>query len=176
MLHKAGQEKHGEHSSIFARWLSDYKNRKSLSDIGWTVQDIMLFDRVALDNHSFVATRAESIRNSEHWILKLNQDGAHQPLNQRPDFAQPKREGKILHDEYMARTQQEYRIIPRSQQARQRQEQTSEGIEEQAGASIKQPQGSVSLSSPSSSSTNWERNKWTIKSWNSWHSSRSDHS
>ena len=34
MLHKAGQKKQGEHSSIRARRLSDYKYRKSLSDIG----------------------------------------------------------------------------------------------------------------------------------------------
>ena len=33
-------------------WLSDYKFRKSLSDIGWTEQDTMLFDRIALDNHA----------------------------------------------------------------------------------------------------------------------------
>ena len=72
-----------------------------------TEQDTMLFDRTALENHSYVATRAERIRNSEHWILKLNQDGAQQPLNQRPDFAQAKRECKRLHDKYMTRTQQE---------------------------------------------------------------------
>ena len=68
----------------------------------------MLHDRTALENHSFVATRVERIRNSEHWILKLNQDGVQQPLNQRPDFAQAERECKRLHDEYMARTQQEF--------------------------------------------------------------------
>ena len=63
----------------------------------------MLFYRIALENHSHVATRAERIRNYEHWILKLNQDGAQQPLNQRVDCAQAKRECKRLHDEYMAK-------------------------------------------------------------------------
>ena len=91
MLHKAGQKKHGGHSSILARWHNKYSYRDSLTRIGWTEQDIMLFDRIALENHSYVATRAERIRNSEHWILKLNQDGAQQPLNQRPNFAQTKR-------------------------------------------------------------------------------------
>ena len=81
-------------------------------------------------NHKYTATRAERIRHSEHWVLKLNQDGPEQPLNQRPDLAQAKRECKRLHDEYMARTQQEYRTIPRSQQVRQRKEQQFEGIEE----------------------------------------------
>ena len=98
MVHKTGQKKHGSHSSNIARWLNNYKYRKSLSDIGWNEQDIMLFDRIALENYPFVATRAERIRNSEHWILKLDQDGAQQPLNQRPDFAQAKREC-----EYMAK-------------------------------------------------------------------------
>ena len=130
MLHKAGQEKHGSHSSNIARWLNDYKNRKSLSDIGWNEQDIMLLDRIALENYSFVLTRAERIRNSEHWILELNQDGAQQPSNQRPDFAQAKRECKRSHDEYVARTQQEYRTALRSQQVRQRKEQPFDGIEE----------------------------------------------
>ena len=144
-------------------------------------------------NHSFlrdgsatlmVATRAERIRHSEHWILKLNQDGPRQPLIQRPDFAQAKRECNTLHDEYMARTQQEYRTIPWSQQVRQRKEQQFEGIEEYDNAVdrrtgwrfYKPARGNLSLSSPSSSSTNWESNHWTTRSWNSWHSSRSDHS
>ena len=82
MLHKACQKKHGGHSSILARWHSDYKYRDSLTRIGWTEQDIMLFDRIALENHSHVATKAEKIGNSEHWVLKLNQDGGQQPLNQ----------------------------------------------------------------------------------------------
>ena len=59
----------------------------------------MPFDRIVLENHKYVATNAEMIRNSEHGILKLNQDGPQQPLNQRPDFAQAKKECKRLHDE-----------------------------------------------------------------------------
>ena len=49
MLHKAGRKKHGEHSSILARWHSDFNFRFSLTRIGWTEQDIMLFDRIALE-------------------------------------------------------------------------------------------------------------------------------
>ena len=63
VLHKAGQKKHGGHSSILARWHSDYKYRDSLTRIGWTEQDIMPYDRTALENHSYVATKAERIRN-----------------------------------------------------------------------------------------------------------------
>ena len=113
-----------------------------------------------------VATRAERSRHSEHWILKLNQDGPQQPFNQRPDFAQAKRECKRLHDEYMARTQKEYRTIPRSQQVRQRKVQQFEGIDEYdyvvdprtGWRFCKTAPGNLSPSSPSSSSTNWQQN------------------
>ena len=48
MVHKAASDKkHGEHSSILATWRSDNRYTKSLSDIGWTEMDIMLFDRFA---------------------------------------------------------------------------------------------------------------------------------
>ena len=105
---------------------------------------------------------------------KLNKDGPQQPLNQRPDFAQAKRECKRSHHEHMARTQQEYRTILRSQQVRQRKEQC-EGIEEddyavdpRTGWRFFEPaRRSLSLSSPAFSS---------MDCWNSWHSSRSDHS
>ena len=80
--------------------------------------------------HFYVATRAERIQNSKHWILTLNKEGPKQPLNQRPDFAQAKRECERLHDEHLARSQEEYRTIPRSQQVRQRKEQQFEGTEE----------------------------------------------
>ena len=61
MLHKAGQKKHGQHSCILVRWLSDDRYRKSLSDIGWNESDIMLFDRIAVEKHRYVATKAERI-------------------------------------------------------------------------------------------------------------------
>ena len=50
MLHEAGLTRHGEH--FLARWHSNYKYRNSLTRIGWTEQDIILFDRIALENHS----------------------------------------------------------------------------------------------------------------------------
>ena len=104
--------------------------RNSLSLIGWTEQDIVLFDRMALENHSYLATKAERSRNSTYWILTLYQEGAQQPLHQRPNFAQAKRGCKRLHGEHMAKTQQDYRTIPRSQQIRQRKGQAFEGVEE----------------------------------------------
>ena len=62
MFHKVGQEKHGKHSSILARW-HNYEYGKSLSEIGWTEEHLMLYDRNALENHTYVATRAERSRN-----------------------------------------------------------------------------------------------------------------
>ena len=84
----------------------------------------------------------------------------------------------------MAKTQQDYRTIPRSQQVRPSKRQAFEGFAEYdyevdprtGWRFYKQHQGNLSLSSPSSSSTNWDRNTWTTRSWNSWHSSRSDNS
>ena len=77
----------------------------------------------------YVATQAERIQNSKHWILTLNTDGPQQPLNQRPDFAQANRECKRLHDEHLARNQENYRTIPCSQQIGQRKGQQFENEE-----------------------------------------------
>ena len=107
------------------------KYRKSLSDIGWREHHIFLHDRIALETHIYKATRAERIQIANNWILAANSEGGTQlPLNQRPDFAQAKRECKRLHDEHLARTQQEDRDIPRSQQTIQRKRQQFEGHED----------------------------------------------
>ena len=93
-------------------------------------EHIKLYDRIALEEHIDVTTRADRIQNSKHWILTLNAKGPKQSLNQRPDFAQAKREFTRLHDEHLTRTQQQYRDILRSQQIRQRKGHQSEGNEE----------------------------------------------
>ena len=64
----------------------------------------MLYDRIALEKHLHVATKAERIQNSKHWILTINAEGPQQPL--------------------------ENRTIPRSQQIRQRKGQQFKGNEE----------------------------------------------
>ena len=90
----------------------------------------MLYDRIALEKHIYVATKVERIQNSKHWILTINAEGPQQPLNQRPDRVKAKRECTRLHDEHLARPQEEYRTIPHSQQVRQRKGQQFEGNEE----------------------------------------------
>ena len=115
MLKKARQQKHGRHPTILSRWCASQTQRDSLYAIGWREKHIMLYDRIAVEKHIYVATRAERIQNSKHWIITLSAEGPQQTLNQRPDFAQAKRECKRLHDEHLARTQEEYTTMPRSQ-------------------------------------------------------------
>ena len=129
-LKKARQGKHGCHPTILSRWYDDGEYRKSLSAIGWKENHIILYDRIAVEKHIYLATRAERNQNSKHWILTINAEGFQQTPNQRPDFAQAKRECKRLHDEHLAKTQEENRTIPRSQQRRQRKGQQFEGNEE----------------------------------------------
>ena len=130
MLKKARQKKHGNHTTILSQWYASESYRDSLSEIGRKEKDMMLFDRIALEKHVYVATKAQRIQNSKHWILTLNAEGPQQPLNQPPDFAQAKRECKRLHDEHLARTQLDYRTIPRSDQVRQGEEKQFDGTEE----------------------------------------------
>ena len=68
------------------RWHDDDKYRKSLSDIGWTEEQISQCDAIALEDHSFVATRQEGSRNEnilEHFFECTRYSRA---LNQRSDF------------------------------------------------------------------------------------------
>ena len=59
MLQKARQPKHGENKSMLERWHKDEQYRKSLSEIGWTEEQIFEYDNIALEDHSYVATRSE---------------------------------------------------------------------------------------------------------------------
>ena len=97
MLQTARQPKHGGNNSILERWHKDDQYRKSLSEIGWTEEQIIEYDKIALEDHSYVATKPETIQSTKHWVLRL----LNNHLNQRPDFAQAKRECKRIHDEHV---------------------------------------------------------------------------
>ena len=99
MLKKARQKKHRRHPTILSRLYASESYRNSLYAIGWREKHIMLYDRIALEKHFYVATRPERIQNPKRWILTINAEGPQRPLNQRPDFAQAKRECNRLHDE-----------------------------------------------------------------------------
>ena len=59
----------------------------------------MLYDQIALENHDYIATKAQRIQNSKHWVLSINADGPLPPRQQRPDYAAAKRECQRLQDE-----------------------------------------------------------------------------
>ena len=188
MLKKARHGKHGCHPTILSRWCGEEEYRKSLSAKGWKQHHIILYDGIAVEKHIYIATRAERIQNSKRWIFTIN---AEETLNQRPDFAQAKRECKRLHDEHLARTQEEYRTIPRSPQTRQRKGQQVEGNEEYdyavdpetgwrfykgSGGNLQTTSSGsrANLQTASSSSSTWDQTQWKTSNWNSWHSSSPD--
>ena len=92
MLQKARQTKHGGDNTFLERLHKDEQYRKSLSDIGWIEEPIIPYDELALEGHSFFATREERTRNEKNWVLSLNEEGVQGPLNQRPDFVEAQRE------------------------------------------------------------------------------------
>ena len=58
-MHKtARQQKHGSHPTTLSRWYASESYRDSLSAIGWKEKDIILKNRIALEKHFYVATRA----------------------------------------------------------------------------------------------------------------------
>ena len=76
MLQKAHQPKHGGYKTILDRCHKDDKKRKSLSVFGWTEEQIIQYDELALEEHSSCATIEERTRNEKHWVLSLDEEGA----------------------------------------------------------------------------------------------------
>ena len=72
MLRKARKHKSGGYKTNLERWHDDEKHRKSLSDIGWTEEQIIQYDEIASEDHSCVATRQERGRNDKSWKISLN--------------------------------------------------------------------------------------------------------
>ena len=66
MLQKARQPTHGGYKTILDRWHKDDDNRKSLSDIGWTEGHIIQYDKIALEDHFYIATPKERARNEKN--------------------------------------------------------------------------------------------------------------
>ena len=70
---------------ILSRWYGDDEYRKSLSDIGWREHHVLLFDRIALERHIYVATQ-----NSKHWILTIHAERPQQPSINDPTLLKRK--------------------------------------------------------------------------------------
>ena len=87
----------------FERWHKDDNYRKSLSNIWWVEEQIMQYDKIALEDHSYIAAKEERTLEKS-WVLKLNKGCVQGPLNQRPHFVEAKRQMKRLHDEHVKET------------------------------------------------------------------------
>ena len=152
----------------------------SLSEIGWTEEQIVQFDKLALEDHSYTATREERERNEKMWVLKLNKEGPQAPRNQWPDYGEAKREMKRQHDEHVKEISEGIVPLHPEQRLRQHRGQKFQGLAEhhyridpQTGWRFHstEPQGNVARQTPSSSTTNWKyQDTWTTRSWD-WHNS-----
>ena len=183
MLQNARQPKHGGYKTILKRWHKDYKYHESVADIGWTEEQIIQHDQLALEDHSKSATSEERDRTEKSWVLKLNKEGSQGPMNQGRDFVEATREMKRLHDEHAKEISEGNTPIHLVQRSRQRRHQQCEGLEEynfyvdaQTGwrTCTSKSQGNLSQNPTHlSSSTQWEQHDdWkSKKSWTYWRSS-----
>ena len=85
--------------NILDRWNNDDKYRKSLSDIGWSKEQVIQYDEIVLEDRSYVATQQERSRNEKSWKLSSNAEGIQRPLNQRSDFKEANQTFKRLYHE-----------------------------------------------------------------------------
>ena len=76
----------------------------SFSDVGWAEEQIIQYDEIALEDHSYVATWQERSQNEKFWNVSLNAEGIQGPLNQRSDCIEAKQTCKRLYHEYTAIT------------------------------------------------------------------------
>ena len=74
MLQKARQPKHGGYKIILEVWHNDDKYRESVSKIGWTEEQIIQFDELALEDHCYIATRGERNHNEKSWVRKTRNE------------------------------------------------------------------------------------------------------
>ena len=64
MVRKARRHKSGGYKDILDRWNDDDNYRKSLSDIGWTEEQIIQYDASALEDHSYNAQQRTTTHNN----------------------------------------------------------------------------------------------------------------
>ena len=115
---------------FWERCHDDDKYRKSLSNFAWTEERVIQYDEIALEDHSYVATRHERSRTGKSWTISLNKEGIQRPVNQRSDFVDAKHKCKRLYDEHAEITGEGNKPIPPAQQVRQRLDQQCKGLEE----------------------------------------------
>ena len=164
MLQKARQPKHGGHKTILERWQKDDEYRTSLLEIGWTEEQIIQDDELALEDHRFSATRDEGDRNENIWVLTLNKEGAQSKTRNEKtawwtcerDFLRKDCTPSILHNGY---DNEEDNNSKDSKNTNYRVDQTGWEI------IPTEPQGNLARQTPSSSSTNLKyQDTWTTRS------------
>ena len=105
ILKEARQAKHGGHPPIFARCYADDRYRSSWAEHNIGEQEIMIYDRIALERHDCTATRAERLQNAKHCVLRLNADGPQKPLRLRSEFVGATQQCLKMQDAHLAETQ-----------------------------------------------------------------------
>ena len=104
--------------TILARWQEQESYRSSLKDHDIGEQEVIIYDRHALERHYYTATKNERMRYSQNWVLTLNAEGKQPPRQLRPDYEEAKRECQRLQDEFMAAEGQLFTLIHASEQRR----------------------------------------------------------
>ena len=158
-----------EYKTILERWFYDGKYRKSVSDIGGMSKVWLQCDKIALEDHTYTATREEVGTNwtqtvyKDHWISAVTS----------------KMRSKLARDCTMSIQQslEVEKTISPEQQVRQRRDQQFEGLDEydyrlEASAGWRYYPSSTTHSS-SSSSSRWQPSSdlWSMWNWDSWKSS-----
>ena len=177
MLRKA---KKRNFPTILARWQEQESYRSSLKNYDIGEQEVIIYDRLALERHDYTATKAERMRYSQNWVLTLNAEGKQPPRQLRPDYEEAKRECQRLQDEFMAAkssslhpsAQVNKDVKIRINNFKDLKKRTTLLIERQDGGGIRSSKGDLPHTS-SSSSTSWQDSTWQWKSW-WWRSSQYD--
>ena len=80
-------------SKVIVRWRLDRR-------------EIRQYDALALEDHSYEATRAERARWQRNWKIVLNKEGEEDMIRQRPDFREAKHAHRRLYKEHVESTGQ----------------------------------------------------------------------
>ena len=171
MLRKAHSNENGNCKTILERWYKDEQYRKSLSDIGWTEEQIKQYDALALEDHSYVTAPEKRGRFQNSWKISLIREGIQGPIKQRPEFIEAKQKCIRLYNEHAERTGEANSPIHPS-----RHDQQYEGLDEYNYTVDPRTRWRFypsTRSTTSSSSAHWEQHdNWkSNQSWDSWRSS-----
>ena len=164
MLRKAQKK---QCSTFLERWYEDGFYLGSLSKLGWNEENIMEYDKIALEDHSYTAENSCK--------LSLNAEGAHGPMDQRDVFKDAQEMCERPYRANTAITGCGNTPIRPQQQVRQRPNQQFEGHTKNVRLDLIHLDGNIMFPPqcirPSSSSRWQPSNWWSTWNWDSWDSS-----